>query len=519
MQALLENVLPGNEALEKALLEQARAYAKTPEETWAAMQDAHPSAAIILAAGKSTRMRSKLPKMLHPLCGLPMTALVIRACRQAGVARIVVVVGHEAEAVKAGLGGEVEYVLQAQQRGTGDAVRAVQPLLGDWPGAILVLAGDVPLLPGATLARLLAHHQQTGAAATLLTAVLDDPTGYGRVVRDDNQRVRRIVEHRDANEMERAIKEWNPSLYAFDSAALWSSLADIQPVNAQGEFYLTDTIGLLADRGALLEAVAAEDARDVLGVNNRAELASCAAILRQRLLRGLMLSGVSITDPASVYVDVDVEIGQDTVVEPNTYLLRGTKIGEDCIIGPMARIENSRIGNGVRILASQVVDSDLEDGAKVGPFSNLRPGTHLGKRVKIGDFVEVKNATFHEGAQASHLSYIGDAEVGAGTNIGAGAITCNYDGYRKSRTVIGERAFIGSNSTLIAPVTIGDGAFIAAASAITEDVPDGALGIARTRPTIKDGWAADYHARQAKAKAASAVSDESTLSEVVPSPE
>ncbi len=484
-----------------------------------APKDHPPVAAIILAAGKSTRMRSKMPKMLHPLCGLPMTAHVIRACRQAGVQRIVVVVGHEAEAVKAGLGNEVEYVLQAQQKGTGDAVRAAQPLLGDWPGAILVLAGDVPLLPGATLSRLLQHHQQTGAAATLLTAFLDDPTGYGRVIRDSAQRVQRIVEHRDASEIERAIKEWNPSLYAFQSSALWSALADIQPVNAQGEFYLTDTIGLLSDRGAQLEAVAAEDARDVLGVNNRVELAGCDAILRQRILNELMLSGVSIIDPANTYIDVGVTIGQDTVVEPNTYLLHGTTIGEDCVLGPMTRIENSRIGNGVRILASQVVDSELEDGVKVGPFSNLRPGTHLGRRVKIGDFVEVKNAIFHEGAQASHLSYIGDAEIGAGTNIGAGAITCNYDGYRKYRTLIGERAFIGSNSTLVAPVTIGDGAFIAAASAITEDVPADALGIARARPTVKEGWAAEYHARQAKAKAVSAMSDESTLAEVVPSPE
>jgi bifunctional UDP-N-acetylglucosamine pyrophosphorylase/glucosamine-1-phosphate N-acetyltransferase len=446
-------------------------------------------------------MRSKLPKMLHPLCGLPMTAHVIRACQQAGVERIVVVVGHEAEAVKAGLGNGVEYALQAQQRGTGDAVRAAQPLLGDWPGAILVLAGDVPLLPGATLARLLAHHQETGADATLLTATMDDPTGYGRVVRGTANRVVRIVEHKDANEAERQIKEWNPSLYAFDSAALWSSLADVQPANTQGEYYLTDTIGLLAGRGARIEAVASPDARDVLGVNTRVELANCAAILQQRLLTTLMLSGVTITDPANTYVDIDVEIGQDTVIEPNTYLLRGAKIGEDCVLGPLTRIENSVLGNGVRVLASQVVDSVLEEGAKVGPFANLRSGTHLGKKVKIGDFVETKNARFHDGAQASHLSYIGDAEIGEGTNIGGGTITCNYDGYKKHRTIIGKRAFIGSNSTLVAPITIGDGAFVAAASAITMDVPNDAMGIARSLPTIKEGWAAQYHARQAQGKA------------------
>lgn len=465
----------------------------TPESTL-------PIAAIVLAAGRSTRMRSKTPKMLHPLCGLPMTAHVLRACRQAGVGRIVVVVGHQADAVKAGLGDTVEYALQVEQKGTGDAVRAAQPLLGDWTGTILVLAGDVPLLSGETLTRLLAHHRTSHASATLLTAFLNDPTGYGRVVRGADNRVARIVEQKDATEEERAIKEWNPSLYAFDAPSLWSTLAEITPANAQGEYYLTDTIGLLSKRGAPIEAVVADDARDVLGVNNRVELANCATILQQRLLRSLMLSGVSITDPASTYVDVEVEVGQDTVIEPNSFLLRGTRIGEECVIGPLTRIEQSQIGNRVRILASQVVESRLEDDVKVGPFANLRPGTHLGQKVKIGDFVETKNATFHAGAQASHLAYIGDAEVGAGTNIGAGTITCNYDGYAKHRTLIGKHAFIGSNSTLIAPVTVGDGAFVAAASAITEDVPAGAMGIARSRTTLKEGWATLYHARQTAKK-------------------
>ena len=458
------------------------------------------AAAIILAAGRSTRMRSKLPKMLHPLCGQPMTAHVIRACQQAGVEKIVVVVGHEADAVKAGLGDSVEYALQAQQRGTGDAVQAAKELLGDWSGTILVLAGDVPLLSGTTLAALLAHHAASGAAATLLTAYLEDPTGYGRVVRDNNNHVARIVEHKDANEAERGIKEWNPSLYAFESAALWSALSDVRPSNVQGEYYLTDTIGLLAARNARIEALAIGDTmgdtQDVFGVNTRVELAACASIMRHRLLNALMLAGVSITDPANTYVDVDVAVGQDTVIEPNSYLLRGAKIGEDCVIGPLARIENSQIGDRVRILASQVVDSVLEDDVKVGPFANLRPGTHLGKKVKIGDFVEVKNSHLHEGAQASHLAYIGDAEVGEGANIGGGVITCNYDGYHKHRTIIGKRVFVGSNSTLVAPVTLGDGAFVAAASAITMDVPADALGIARSYPSVKEGWAARYHARQ-----------------------
>jgi bifunctional UDP-N-acetylglucosamine pyrophosphorylase/glucosamine-1-phosphate N-acetyltransferase len=459
-----------------------------------------PVAAIVLAAGRSTRMRSKLPKPLHPICGLPMTAHVLRACRDAGVDRVVVVVGHEAERVRAGLGTEVEYALQEQQRGTGDAVKAAQALFSNWMGTILILAGDIPLLPADSLRRLIAHRAGTGAAVAMLTALLDDPTGYGRIVRDASGRVARIVEERDASPEERAIREWNPSIYAYDSATLWPALAEVQPNNAQGEFYLTDTIGLLAARGAHIEAVPTQDSQEVLGVNTRVELASVAAVMRRRLLNNLMLSGVTVTDPASTYVEVDVEIGQDTVIEPHTFLLRGTRIGEDCVIGPETRIENSQLGNNVRVVASHIEGSVLADGVKVGPYAHLRPGADLGAGVKIGNFVEVKNAKLAAGSQASHLSYVGDATVGERTNIGAGTITCNYDGYNKHRTVIGKRAFIGSHSTLVAPVTIGDGAFVAAGSSITEDIPADALGIARERTTVKEGWAAGYHSRQAAAR-------------------
>lgn len=457
-----------------------------------------PVAAVILAAGKSTRMRSKTPKPLHPICGLPMTSHVVRACRAAGVEKIVVVIGHQAEQVRGGLTDdpEVEYVVQTEQRGTGDAVKSARSLLGDWQGTILVLAGDVPLLSSDALRRLIARQQETNADAVLLTAMLDDPTGYGRVVRDENGHVARIVEQKDATPEELEIKEWSPSLYAFEAQALWSTLARVQPLNAQGEYYLTDTIGLLRGQGAVVDGLLVADAREVLGVNTRVELAAVAEILRERILRQLMLSGVSITDPRTTFIDVDVQVGQDTVIEPSTFLYRGTVIGEDCVIGPQARIERSTLGDRVRIVASQIVESVLEDDVKVGPFANLRPGTRLGKGVKIGDFVEVKNSVLAAGAQASHLAYIGDAEVGAGTNIGAGVITCNYDGYEKHRTIIGSNAFVGSNSTLVAPLTIGDGAFIAAGSPVTEDVPTDAMAIARTRPTIKPGWAAAYHTRQ-----------------------
>lgn len=455
-----------------------------------------PVAAIILAAGKSTRMRSKMPKPLHPVCGLPMTAHIIRACRNAGVERIVVVVGHEADAVKAGLGNEVEYALQENQRGTGDAAKAAEKLLGDWQGTILIIVGDAPLLRTETLTALLAHHHSKNAPATLLTAFLDDPTGYGRIIRNDVGSVARIVEEKDTTPQEKAVKEWFPSFYAFQGQALWQSLAQVTPNNAQKEFYLTDTVGILVNAGKAVEAIPVGDTQEVLGINNRVQLAEAGTILRGRILTDLMLSGVSIPDPANTYIDADVTIGQDTTIYPNTFLHAGTLIGEDCHVGPNCIISDAKIGNRVRIVASQITESVLEDDVKVGPFAHLRPKTHLGQGVKIGDFVETKNAVFGAGAQASHLAYIGDAEVGAKANIGAGTITCNYDGFFKSRTVIGTNAFIGSNSTLVAPLTVGEDAMTAAGSVITQDVPDHALGIGRERTVVKEEWAAQFRARR-----------------------
>ena len=456
---------------------------------------ATPVAAIILAAGKSTRMRSKTPKMLHPICGAPMTEHVIRACREAGVTRVVLIVGHEAEKVKEGLGNDLEFALQVTQKGTGDAVRAAHPLFEGWKGTILVLAGDIPLLPASTLKRLIEQQQVSNAAATMLTATLDDPTGYGRILRNEIGQVVGIVEQKDANETQKAIKEWNPSIYAFDSEALWSSLAELQPNNAQGEYYLTDTVGILNRNGKTVKAISADSSDDVVGVNNRVELASVAETMRKRILNDLMLSGVTITDPSNTYVEVDVEIGQDTVIEPNTFLYRETKIGEDCRIGPMTRISKSVLGDSVHVVTSQIVESVLENGVRVGPFANLRARTKLGEKVKIGDFVETKNATFGAGSQASHLSYIGDAEIGEGTNIGAGSITCNYDGYKKHKTIIGKNVFVGSNSILVAPITLGDGSFTAAGSVVSKDVPEDTLALSRAELIFKEGWAARYHRR------------------------
>jgi bifunctional UDP-N-acetylglucosamine pyrophosphorylase/glucosamine-1-phosphate N-acetyltransferase len=400
-----------------------------------------------------------------------------------------VVVGHEAEAVQAGLGDDIEYVLQAEQRGSGDAVQACYPLLKDFRGMALVLAGDVPLLRPETLTALIQRQAQTGAVATLLTAYLDDATGYGRIVRGEDGSVERIVEHRDATPEERAIKEWNPSIYCFQAQTLFAALKDVRSDNTQGEFYLTDVIGILRQWGARVEALPTQDSSEALGVNTRVELANVAAILRQRILNRLMLSGVTITDPASTYVDVEVQIGQDTTLEPQTYLHGMTVIGGGCTIGPFTRICDSSVGDHATIVSSQIVKSRIGSHVRIGPFANLRPGCQLADYVKIGDFVELKNATLAERVSASHLSYIGDAEVGEETNIGAGVVTCNYDGIQKHRTIIGKRAFIGTHTTLIAPVSIGDGAFIAAGSPINQDVPADSLAIAREKMTIKPDWA------------------------------
>jgi bifunctional UDP-N-acetylglucosamine pyrophosphorylase/glucosamine-1-phosphate N-acetyltransferase len=453
--------------------------------------------AVILAAGKSTRMRSRLPKPLHPICGLPLSRHVINACRTAGVERNIVIVGHEADAVRAGLGDDVEYAIQQEQRGSGDAALAAEITLQGFSGTVLVLAGDVPLLRPQTLTKLLDHHLSTKAAATLLTAVLEDPTGYGRIVRSADGSVLRIVEHKDATPDERAVHECNPSIYCFESSALFETLHRIEPNNAQGEFYLTDCIGLLHEAGRRVEAIACTDAQETLGVNTRVELAQVGNIMQSRILNDLMLSGVTIVDPSSVYVDASVRVGQDSVIEPQTFLHGDTVVGENCTIGPFSRIVDSVVGDDCNILASQIVECEMESHIRIGPYANLRPGCRLAEGVKVGDFVELKNAIIGRKVSMSHLSYIGDAEVGEGTNIGAGVITCNYDGQKKHRTKIGKNSFVGTNSTLIAPITVGDGAYIAAGSPIAEDVPPDSLAVARSRATIKPEWALRRREKQA----------------------
>ncbi len=453
-----------------------------------------PVAVLVLAAGKSTRMKSKTPKGLHPLLGKPLLRWAIDAALAAGAARTVLVVGHQAEQVREAMGEDFEYVLQAEQKGTGHAVQMAQSLLQDWPGPLLVLPGDAPLLTHALLEDLLHAHARSGAAATLLTALLDDPASYGRIVRDpDTNMVEGIVEARDATDAQLAVREISTSVYVFQPAKLFGALAQITPTNAQGEYYLTDVVRLLAEQGELVHALVSPDADVVRGVNTRPELVELTQMLQARLHRAHGLAGVTIVDPLSTHIDATVRIGQDTTVHPFTIICGVTDIGDDCVIGPGARISDARIGNGVSVRDSHVVASDIGDGTRVGPYANIRPGSVVGKDVKIGDFVELKAATIGDNVSAGHFAYLGDAQVGARTNIGAGTITCNYDPLRtpaKNLTVIGADAFIGTHTTLVAPVTVGNGAYTAAGSVITQAVPDGALAFGRAAQVNKDGWVA-----------------------------
>ncbi|WP_438286908.1 bifunctional UDP-N-acetylglucosamine diphosphorylase/glucosamine-1-phosphate N-acetyltransferase GlmU [Paenibacillus hubeiensis] len=455
--------------------------------------------AIVLAAGQGKRMKSKLYKVLHPVCGKPMVGHVLDAALRAGVERTVVVVGHGAEAVQSFLGTKAEYALQAEQLGTGHAVKQAKDLLGSESGSTIVVCGDTPLVTSETLQGLMELHESRGAAATVLTANLDQPHGYGRVIRSEDGSVLRIVEQKDCNPQEDAVKEINTGTYCFDNAKLFAALEKVTNENAQGEFYLTDVIGIFRNEGEVVEAYMSDDIAESIGVNDRLALSQAEGFMRERLAKHHMLNGVTIIDPASTYIGADVTIGADTVLYPGTVLKGTTTIGEACQIGPHADIEDSVIHNGVAIKHSVVSKSEIGDEVTVGPFANLRPGTKLGRKVKIGDFVEVKNATIDEGSKVSHLSYVGDAQVGKNVNIGCGAITVNYDGYNKAVTTIEDDAFVGSNVNLIAPVTIGKGAYVVAGSTITHAVPDNDLAIARPRQENKAGYAEKIRGR-AKAK-------------------
>ncbi|MDD2553886.1 MAG: bifunctional UDP-N-acetylglucosamine diphosphorylase/glucosamine-1-phosphate N-acetyltransferase GlmU [Desulfotomaculaceae bacterium] len=451
-------------------------------------------ATVILAAGKGTRMKSKLPKVLHHVCGSSMLSYVLDAALGAGVSRIIVVVGCGAEQVAHEVAGRAQIVHQAEQLGTAHALLQAAPSLSDFNGQLLVLCGDTPLIESGTLVELIQSHRSTGAAATVLTASLEDPSGYGRVVRDNQGSVVKIIEQKDASPEEQQIREVNTGIYCFKTEGLFADLSGLAANNAQGEYYLTDIIEINARRGKGIGAVTLADPLEVKGINDRVQLAEAEGYMRGRILRDLMFSGVTVLDPRRAFVDRKVQVGRDTIIYPDTIIEGDTVIGEDCIIGPGVRLVNAVVGNGVSIQYSVVSESSLEDGCSIGPFSHLRPGNSLGRQVKIGNFSEVKQSVVGDGSKVSHLSYVGDATIGKDVNIGAGTITCNYDGRNKYPTRIDDGVFIGSNTNLVAPVKIGAGSVTGAGSTITKDVPAGSLAVERSKQKIIPGWSSrDKH--------------------------
>lgn len=455
-----------------------------------------PSLVIVLAAGEGTRMKSDTIKVLHPIMGEPVLGHVLREVAGLRPEGVIVVIGHQRDRVGAYLADRfpgVRTAVQDEQRGTGHAVRcALEALDADeiagLDGPILVTVGDTPLLTTATLEGLLAEHAATSAAATLLSADFADPTGYGRVVRAADGAVTGIVEHRDATDAQLAITEVNAAVYAFEPVALVDSLGRITTDNAQGEEYLTDVIGILHGDGRRVSAWVVPDAMDIHGINDRVQLAAAAAELRRRVNDRLMRSGVTITDPATVWIAPDVAIGRDAVIERNTFVGPGCEVAERAVIGPDTTLLQTRVGAAASVLRSHCEQAVIGPEATVGPFTYLRPGTDLGAGAKAGAYVEIKNAAVGPKSKVPHLSYVGDAEIGPGTNIGAATVFVNYDGVHKHRTVVGADVRIGSDTMLVAPVTVGDGAYTGAGSVITEDVPPGTLALGRARQRNIEGW-------------------------------
>jgi bifunctional UDP-N-acetylglucosamine pyrophosphorylase / glucosamine-1-phosphate N-acetyltransferase len=455
---------------------------------------------VILAAGQGTRMKSRLPKVLHPIAGRPMIEHVLRAAESVAPATITLIVGHRADVVRQRLKGwsNLEFALQEPQLGTAHALQQAEPVLAGRTGTVVLLSGDVPLLRPDALGRLVATHQGAGAAATVMTANVERPYGYGRIVRTGG-RIARIVEERDASPTERQIREINSGIYAFDLAPLFDALRGIASQNAQGEFYLTDLIAIYRRRKLPVETLLNEHPHEIRGINSRTELAEVSRIVRQTKNEELMAAGVTIIDPATTYIDPDVQVGPDTVIHPGVLLEGQTRIGAACELHAQVRIVDSEIGDQVTVNNfCLIVGAQVATGAQVGPFAHLRPETRVGEKAKIGNFVELKKTTLGPGSKANHLSYLGDATIGANVNVGAGTITCNYDGERKHPTVIEDGAFIGSDTQLIAPVRVGKGAYVGAGSSITEDVPAGALGIARGRQSNVQGWVERKKAAAAK---------------------
>jgi bifunctional UDP-N-acetylglucosamine pyrophosphorylase/glucosamine-1-phosphate N-acetyltransferase len=453
------------------------------------MPDLH---VVILAAGKGTRMKSARPKVLHSISGRTLIDQVLQTARTLAPASLVVVIGHEAGQLRAHLASQadVQMVVQDPQLGTGHALLSTAPVLEGKGGTIVLLSGDVPLLAPATLAGLLDAHREANAAATVLTAILERPYGYGRIVRTAG-RITRIVEERDATAKQRETREINAGIYAFALEPLFDALRGLGVENAQGEYYLPDLVRIYRRRRRPVATFTIDDPTEIRGINSRSELAEVSTMVRQQKNEELMAAGVTLVDPATTYVDADVAIGADTVIHPCVFLEGSTRIGEACEIHAGARLVNAVVGDRVIVRNYSVVtDSEIASGATIGPFAHVRPGSRLGEGARIGNFVELKKTTLGEGSKANHLSYLGDATIGSRVNIGAGTITCNFDGEHKHETRIEDGAFVGSDTTLVAPVSVGKDAYVAAGSSITADVPPGALGIARSRQENKEGWVA-----------------------------
>ena len=448
-----------------------------------------PNHVIILAAGRGTRMRSARPKVLHPLAGLPLIEHVARAADRLRPVRTGVVVGHQAERVEAALAHRpLAFARQDEQRGTGHALLQAAPLFEGREGTLVVLSGDVPLIRPDTLERLVRAHEDANAAITVLTAAVPRPYGYGRIVRADGRLVR-IVEERDASASQRGLKEINGGVYALDLPPLFDAIREIPAAGASNEVCLPDLVRIYRRRRRPVETAAVADPDEVRGVNSQTELAEVKRIVRQTRNEELMAAGVTIEDPATTWVDMDVTVGPDTVIHPGVFLQGRTRVGARCELHAGVRIVDSTLGDDVTVRNHCVIQgAALAPGAQVGPFAHLRPGAVLGEAAKVGNFVEIKESSLGPGSKANHLSYLGDATIGDGVNVGAGTITCNYDGERKHATTVGDRVFIGSGAQLVAPVTLGDDAYVGAGSCVTDDVPAGALAVARGRQVVKDGW-------------------------------
>ncbi|HET8863268.1 MAG TPA: bifunctional UDP-N-acetylglucosamine diphosphorylase/glucosamine-1-phosphate N-acetyltransferase GlmU [Solirubrobacterales bacterium] len=445
---------------------------------------------LVMAAGEGTRMRSSTPKMLHPVCGRPLVAWPIHAAREAGAGRVAAIVSPGID-ISAGLPDGVETVVQPQSDGTGGAVRAALPLIED-AETVLVLSGDHPLISAEIISGFLDAHAASGAAATMMTIELDDPGTYGRVVRDAGGEIERVVEAKadgDASAEELAIREINAGTYAFSAGPLASALAGLSNDNAQGEYYLTDVFAALRGAGHSVAGHLADDFAVTMGVNNRAELASVEAEGRRRILERHMLAGVTVVDPGTTWVDAGVEIAADARIEPGTSLRGETAVGMGSTVGPLSTLIDTRLGEGVTVLHSYLVECEVLDGCSVGPFAYLRPGAHLERGAKVGTFVEIKNSHLGEGAKVPHLAYVGDADIGPNSNLGAGTITANYDGFRKHRTTIGRDVRVGVDTMLIAPVEVGDAAYTGAGAVIKVDVPEGALAVSENDQRNIEGYA------------------------------